>query len=445
MQREIKRIALINPDRPLEKVSKGMAQMFEENSDRMKPWGAPSLSLLTIAALTPQEIEIDYIDERYKAIDFDKHYDLVGLTAMTHQADRAYEIAGLFRKLEVPVVMGGIHVSILPEEAAEFVDTVIVGEAEELWGVYLNDLISGKEKKYYKNEKIIDLQYSPVPRYDLLDIPLIKENQKYFHMIPIQTSRGCPHDCNFCVAQEIYGKRIRKKKVDQVIQELMYLRKYCKDSLVFFADDNMFVDKKFVKQLLKELIPLKIKYMAQTDVNIGNDPELLQLMYLSGCQIIFIGFESVVPDSLDEINTNKWKLKQSIYYSDIIRKIQDKGIVAFGGFIIGFRHDTLDSFSKIRDFIKENNIPAAFTLLTPLPGSKIRDELVAENRLLPDLNWEDYSLYNLLFRHDHFSKEEAEHSLIWLYNEVFSPEINLHRTLFLKSIYKNLSPRWIQP
>ena len=442
MIRDIHKIALINPDNPINKANPELSEMFERNSKHVKQWAAPALSLLTIAALIPESIEVEYIDERYEEIDFDKNYDLVGLTSMTHQVVRAYKIAKIFKEKGIPVVMGGIHASILPEEALQHVDTVFVGESENLWPKYLNDFKHFKEKRLYENKDVIELTQSPVPRYELIKHDLFKNMDNYFNFIPVQATRGCPHDCSFCVATKYYGKRIRKKEVDQVVKEIEHLRKFNQESLIFFADDNLFVDKKYVKSLLHALIPLKLKYFAQTDVKFADDEELLELAYLSGFEMVFIGFESINLESLDEINKNKWKMNQSKNYSSAIKKIQAHGIVPFGGFIIGFHHDTLNTFKAISEFVVQNNFPAAFTLLTPLPGSRLRDELQSEGRLFEMGSWDKCGFYSLLFKHDSMSKIDAEKALVKLYEDVYTTENALQRAFHMKKMYKNLPKRW---
>ncbi len=445
MSRKIKKIALINPKKSLQNENPKMYDMYERNKDQLKPWLGPPLNLLTIAALTPGDIEIRLIDEHNEKIDFDQDYDLVGLTAMTQQAVRAYEIADLFRAKHIPVVMGGIHASFLPEEVLEHVDTVFIGEAEELWGNYLEDFKTGNEKSVYTCQELYDLSKAPVPRYDLIDYTVFKDMGNYFNYIPVQATRGCPHDCSFCVVSKLYGKKIRKKSIDHVVREIEYLQKFNEDSLIIFADDNLFVDKVYAKSLLKALIPLKIKYFVQTDIKIAEDQELMELAYISGCQIVLIGLESLSPESLGEINLNKWKMKQIEHYSSAIKKIQSNGIVAFGAFVIGFKNDNPSTFGIIRDFVIQNNMPGQFTLLTPLPGSRLYQEINSEGRLYTETFWNKCGFYNLVFKHDNLSSEEAENSLVWLYEEVFNAENSFNRFLYMKDIYKKLPARWINP
>jgi radical SAM superfamily enzyme YgiQ (UPF0313 family) len=443
MVKEIKRIALINPKRPLKQDNFKTFQLFERNAERLKLWFAPPLSLLTIASLTPSDIEVKIIDEHFEEIDFDEEYDLVGITAMTQQAFRAYEIADEFHRKNITVVMGGIHASVLPDEALERVNTVFIGEAEDLWQVYLEELHLGTERKIYKNDKLFDLKKSVLPRYELINFERFNNLTSYFKFLPVQATRGCPHDCSFCITTQFYGKKIRKKEIDQIINEIKYLKKYSNNTLLLFVDDNLFVDRVFAKSLLRELIPLNIKYIAQSDVKVAEDPELLRLAYLSGCMMIFIGFESINMQTLGEINVNSWKMRQLKNYPKAIKKIQENGIVVFGAFVIGFRNDNLSTFENIRNFVLQNHIPGQFTLLTPLPGSKIYDQFKAEGRLINDAFWNKCSFFDMTFKHDYMNKEDAENEIIKIHDDIFNEENTMMRNFHMVKIYKSLSQRWI--
>ena len=443
MHKEIKKIALINPKRPLHEDNIKTYEMFERNKERLKLWFAPPLSLLTIASLTPSNIEVKIIDEHFEEIDFNQEYDIVGITAMTQQAFRAYEIADRFNRRNTVVVMGGIHASVLPYEALNHVHTVFIGEAEELWQSYLEELKSGKERRIYKNDKLFNLKKSVLPSYELINFELFDNLTSYFKFLPVQAGRGCPHDCSFCITTKFYGKKIRTKEIDQIISEIEYLKTFSNNSLLLFVDDNLFVDRVFAKSLLRELIPLKIKYIAQSDVKVADDSELLKFAYLSGCVMIFIGFESIDMQALREINVNSWKMRQLHNYPLAIKKIQENGMVVFGAFVIGFKNDNVKTFENIKDFVIENNIPGQFTLLTPLPGSQIYDQFKAEGRLINEVFWDKCSFFDMTFKHDNLSTEEAENGIIRIHDEVFNEENSLKRNYQMIKNYKELPPRWI--
>lgn len=442
MQKPIKKIALINPRRSLTGGSQAIQDMFEKNRDYLKLWYSPPLSLLVIASLTPEKYEVILIDEHFESIDFEADYDLIGITAMTQQANRAYEIANEFRARNKYVVMGGIHATILSEEALNHVDSVFVGEAEELWVPFLNDLENGIENRIYKSDKLFNLTEATTPSYKLVNFEHFNAANNYFRFMPVQATRGCPHDCSFCVTSKFYGRHIREKKIDQIIKEIIFLKECSNNSLILFVDDNLFVDRKYARQLLIELIPLKIKYIAQSDIRIANDSELLKLAYLSGCTMVFIGLESIDEHSINHVNENSWKMKQVKHYADSIKIIQENGIVVFGAFVIGFENDNLSTFDHIHDFVIENKIPAQFTLLTPLPGTREYENMEKEGLLINKLFWDKCSFFNLTFHHKNFNPTEAENKIIWLHNEIFNEENSVKRNLHMVKIYKNLPQRW---
>ncbi len=441
MIRKLKKIALINPS-TYSNSEIHMYEMYKRNKKNYKPYLSPPLNLITLASITPQEVEIKIIDEHIEKIDFNEKFDLVGITAMSQQAFRAYKIAREFKRKNIPVVMGGIHASVLPDEALKYVDTVIIGEAEEQWSNYLRDLKKGKEKRIYQNSNFLNLENIPIPKYDLLKYHQYKLNDAYTSLIPIQATRGCPRSCNFCIVPEFYGKVIRKKKISQIIKEIEYLQKLKFDSLLLFVDDNFFIDRQFSKALLKEILPLKISYVVQTDIKVANDEELLDLAYRSGCILMLIGFESTNQKSLSEINTNKWKMNQLNTYTESIKKIHEHGILVFGSFIIGFENDDLTSFGKIKDFVIKNNISGHFTILTPLPGSELYEKMKFENRFFKNSFWDNFSFYSLNFKHKNINKEKAEKEIIKLYDEIYNDDISLKRNMHMFQNFKNLKGRW---
>jgi radical SAM superfamily enzyme YgiQ (UPF0313 family) len=442
LTKNIRKIALINPS-TYASSEKHIYDMYKRNINNYKPYLSPPLNLLTIASHTPQDIQIVFIDENIETIDFTEEFDLVGITAMSQQAFRAYEIAEEFRVKNVPVAMGGIHATVLPEEVLEHVDSVFIGEAEDTWGAYINDLKTGSERKIYKSDTLSNLSDSLIPRYELIKYDLFKSKDAFIRLIPVQATRGCPHDCNFCIVPEYYGRRIRVKNISQIIKEIEYLKKLNFDSLLLFVDDNLFVDHKYSKALMKELIPMKINYIAQTDVHVARDSELLDLAYRSGCILMLIGFESIDSLNLSEINRNQWKMKQLDSYSESIKRIQQNGIIVFGSFIIGFENDNVYTFEKIRDFVLTHNISAHFTMLTALPGSRLYEQFKSDKRFYRDVFWDDFSFYNINFKHRHINREQAEKGIVWLYDEVYNDENAMKRYRHMMQFFKKLGERWI--
>lgn len=405
------------------------------NSSGMKlkyfMWTGISPALLVIAALTPPDFEIEIIDENEDVIDFDKNYDIVGISFMTQLATRAYEIADQFRKKGTTVVLGGIHATILPNESAEHADSVIVGEAEYLWSEFIRDFLNGQVKKIYKTDKIVELIDSPIPRYDLI-------KNKGYKTIWVQTTRGCPHDCEFCAASNIYGKHYRSKSIGQIVNELNVVKKtFGNNIFIGFGDDNFLINEKTGTKLLKKIVKLKINWMAQTDIGIGKKTELLELLKESGCLLLLIGLESLSPNNLKTID--QWKFKHLSDYSKWIAAIQSFGISVMGGFIVGLDEDDEQVFERIENFIIDNNIhDELITILTPLPGTRLRKRLELEKRILPT-SWENYTFFKANIIHKKLTKEQLENGIFQIYEHVNSPEVQAKKFENFKTIYKKLN------
>lgn len=429
------KIALISP--------KGI--FFENDEKYKKIWGNMSdatiyrnfhsgfgLGLLVVAALTPKSFKIKIIDENFEPIDFDEKFDLVGITGMTQQAIRAYEIADAFRKKKVKVVIGGIHATVLPEEAKEHADSVIIGEAEELWPEFLKDFSQGNIKPFYKTSHLTDLTKSPIPRYDLL-------NRKNYNVVWIQATRGCPIDCEFCAASKIYGLKFRHKTVEQVINEIKYAIKVCgRGTIITFADDNMFINRKYAVELVGKIALLKIRWFAQTDVSVEKDENFLKLLRKSKCSVLFIGFETLNKKGLLQLDRNSWKYRKFEDYETTIEKIQSYGIGVLGAFMLGLDTDTPDVFKELADFINRSHLLSAqITILTPLPGTRLRDRLEKEGRLLPT-SWNNYSFLKANYLPRNMLPEELEEGLLKVYHWIYNEKTNIKRIRHFKRLYSNL-------
>ncbi|MHA1381614.1 MAG: B12-binding domain-containing radical SAM protein [Candidatus Helarchaeota archaeon] len=427
------KIGLIYPSRSKKATySSGYKQLqkFFDTNEYLPTFYLPSLSLLTIAACTPPDIEVIIIDERASTINFEEKFDLVGISIMTEQALRGYEIAQEFKTRGIFTVIGGIHASILPEEARRFCDCVVVGEGEVVWPKLIEDFLSGNVKDIYYNKKQIRLEESPIPRYDLVDV-------EKFNLLPTQTTRGCPHDCSFCTVTEVYGPKFRNKSVKQIISEVEAIQKLSVNRRIIFNDDNMFINRKKSYELLEALIPLRIKYFTESDVSIAEDEKLLNLMERSGCITVFIGFESLIPENLASLQRNKLKLKRLKMYSEACRKIQSHGIQILGAFIVGFDHDNRDVFNQLIDFSLENNILGQYHILTPFPGTRIRSKLIKDGRLpVNDKRWDLYSCFDLVFNPKNMTKKELEEGLLRVYQGVYSKNAHLKRARHMIEIFK---------
>ncbi|MDO8715989.1 MAG: radical SAM protein, partial [Dehalococcoidales bacterium] len=337
----------------------------------------------------------------------------------------------------VPVVIGGLHVTAEPEEAKRYADSVVIGEAEPLWPRIMADFKNKRLQPFYREERpgTYALSDSPMPRYDLLA-------PKQYNRITVQTSRGCPHDCEFCAGSKLFGKGFRQKPVDSVIKEIKKIKEKWPKPFIEFADDNTFVDKKWSKDFLKKLMPLEIKWFAETDISVADDEELLKLMYHSGCYQLLIGLESTSEDSLNGIEAHNWKLKQRQGYLEAIDRIQSNGITVNGCFIVGLDGDTTGIFRDIRDFIEKSRLlEAQVTVLTPYPGTPLYQRLRAEGRLLKDEFWDRCTMFDINFRPRNMSVEELEQGLLWIFKEIYTEKEYLKRKRHYMDIIKKLPER----
>jgi radical SAM superfamily enzyme YgiQ (UPF0313 family) len=435
------KIAFINP----KGTSFGVNERFEQFwnsiqeldkhtllSTRLDFWSGFSLGLLILAALTPEEHEIRVIDENIDKVDFNEHFDLVCISAITQTATRAYYLGDKFRQHNCKVIIGGIHATLMPEEAIEHADSVAIGEGEAVWDTILQDVANGKLRQYYKSGRYYDLGNSPVPRYDLLDIGRYK-------MVWIQTSRGCPHDCEFCAASKVFGLKYRHKSIDQVINEITYVIDMWGNYQINFADDNIFFNRKYAKDLLDRIAPLKIRWAASTDVSVGYDEEFLEKLRRSGCTVLLIGFESINEENLKGLDRNDWKRRRVKEYPKLIQRIQSHGIGIMGAFILGFDNDKQSIFDDVADFILDNKLYASqITVLTPLPGTRLRERLSSENRLLGS-RWDKYTFLDVNYVPKHLTIDELEAGVLAAYRRVYSKEARLSVVKHFKQTFSNMA------
>lgn len=385
--------------------------------------GAP-LALPTLAALTPSDVEVILTDENVEPINFDEEVDLVGITGMSCAIPRSYEIAEEYRRRVVPVVMGGIHVSILPEEAIEHCDSVVVGEAEEIWERVVRDAQKKNLQKFYRAEQFPDLTNSPIPRWDLL------KNDKYLYSI-MQTGRGCPYDCEFCLAKVFNGRKHRHKNIEQVVEEIKILQGINPEKSIFFADDNILAVSQYAEELFNAIKPLKLRvWWCQSSVNKLKDEKLLDLMKEAGCRVVFIGFESISQESLG--NLNKSVINKVTEYKETIKKIHSKGIAIFGSFILGSDDDRGADLKDMVDFIMENNIAFSMSnILTPLPGTRLFQRLEKENRII-SREWWKFNGDWVCFRPKLMSAQSLKKGQIFVLKEIYSYD----------KLYKRLRNLW---
>ncbi len=427
------RIALINPKGTIFSKNKRMSE-FLENSVSMGSfrhfWSAPCLGLLTIASYIPADWEISYIDENLQRIDDTVDYDIVAISMMTVQAERAYQIGDSYRAKGILTVMGGIHATLMYQEALEHADVVLAGEGEVLFPAFLNDFLLGKYKRLYRENMpgSFELKNCIPPRYDLLkgyDYPVMN----------LYTTRGCPRKCNFCCASNVYGEKYRRKENQEIFKEVSIISQMYPDKMLLFADDNLLIMRKESKRMLQELEKYDVRWIAQTDISIAEDENLMKQMKQSGCQWVVIGFESLSEKNLMDMERVNFKHKYLSEYKARVEKIQNQGIKVYGTFIVGLDEDTKNVFEETAAFIQDCNLYGVnITVPTPLPGTQLRQKLQQEGRIISN-QWGDYTLWDVVIQPKNLSVSELEEGLFSVYKRL-SEESNVEQRL--RQIWRGL-------
>ena len=369
---------------------------------------APSLSLLTVGALTPPPHIVTLEDENIHPIDLDAPADLVGMTINVHTACRAYRLAKAFRKRGVPVVFGGIHASAMPEEAARHAEAVCVGEAEMSWPRILEDAARGTFRGIYRADEAADLTCAPLPRRDLV------RSNDYLYSNIVSASRGCPFACDFCYnscAYAIHGHRTRP--VRQVVEDIRALGL----RHVMFVDDNFIGDIRWTRELLAALRPLRLTWHAAVSANVGSHPDLLDAMAEAGCRSLFIGFESVNDQALRAVQKRQ---NHTAQYTKTIAAIHARNMMVNASLVFGFDGDTPEVFPRTLDWLVENQIETMTAhILTPYPGTRLFAHMKAQGRIT-DWNWSHYDTARAVFAPNGMSKEEMEEGYRGIYRDFYS-------------------------
>ncbi|GAB4155472.1 MAG: radical SAM protein [Planctomycetota bacterium] len=381
----------------------------------------PSLTLLTLAALTPSDIEVEYFDVPHiKDLNLKRlpDFDMVAIASYSAQIYEAYQLADEYRLKGTKVVLGGPHVTALPEEAGKHADAIVLGEAESLWPMLIEDWRRGALKDVYreKNPGMYDLGLTPVPRFDLLD-------PSNYNRIPIQTTRGCPHDCEFCAGSKNYGPNYRRKPVGNIVREIRAVCDIWDRPFIEFADDNTFVDKQWSHELVDAVAPLGIRWFAETDISIVDDQALLAKLRPAGCHQLLIGFESTDSSHLAALERTGWKARRASSYVDAVKEIQSHGVTVNACFIVGLDGDGPEVFDDIRAFAEiAEPLEIQVTVLTPFPGTALYKRLQAEGRLDPPPFWHKLTLFDLNFEPLGMTREELEQGLIKLFIDLYNEE-----------------------
>lgn len=392
----------------------------------------PYLGLLKVASLTPPDWKVSIIDEKVEMLDLDQDADIVSITAMTPAVNRGYEIAESFRQRGIKVIMGGMHVSKMPEEALKHCDSIIIGEAEDLWDKAIIDFERGGLKKIYRHESgYPSLADRPAPNWDLY------RDKSYLPVHFIETTRGCPNNCEFCSVTSSFGGRFRNRPVNEVEREIQSLRpfegKFTLKNVVFFVDDNIISNKKHAKELLSRIIPYNLKWLGQTSVNIAKDEEMLSLCRKSGCIGLLIGFETLSTDNLANVGKSFNKPQN---YIDVVNKLHDYGIGVNGSFVLGFDHDDEGVFDRIAEFIIKAKLDVCYiSILTPYPGTVLYSQMLEQGRII-DYNWSNYNTNNVVFMPKLMKPERLLEGFHHVLKECFSYSA-IFKRLWNTGTYKN--------
>jgi radical SAM superfamily enzyme YgiQ (UPF0313 family) len=339
---------------------------------RMEP-----LMLGVLAGLTPPDIDVVLYDDRMESIPYDERTDLVAITVETYTARRAYEIADKYRKRGVPVIMGGMHVTLLPVECAEHSDSLFLGDAETLWSKVIEDLKSGSLQKIYNGSPGIAQIGGVLPRREIF------KGKGYLPMALMQYSRGCRFACSFCAVSQYFDKKHYIRRIDEVLREITEQER----KFIFFVDDNIGSDKKALKELCRELIPLKIHWFSQASLDLTRDPEIMKLMADSGNVGNVTGFESITRASLKESKKSP-NLPGFTNYEQEVKVLREHGMQTWAAFTLGYDNDTYDSIMATMEFALKNRFTfAAFNILMPYPNTPLYRRLEQEGRLLYDGKW----------------------------------------------------------
>ncbi len=378
----------------------------------------PSLGLLTLAGMTPSHHNVQYIEMPYVDTTLiPPELDLAVISTYSAQIDEAYELARHFKSRGIPVVIGGPHVTSLPEEAAEHCDAVVVGEGEPSWLHVLEDAEHGVLKPFYRSDIEYDLADSPMPAFELLDI------SKY-NRLTVQTSRGCHHHCEFCAGSVLLTDKYKQKPIAKVVAEIDRILTLWERPFIEFADDNSFVNRAYWKELLGLLKGKGLKWFAETDISVSDDEELLDLMRDAGCVQVLIGLESPVESGLHGLELNNdWKFKKFSEYKAAIHTIQSRGITVNGCFIIGLDGQTIDIFEQVVSFVRESELyEVQVTVMTAFPGTPLYARLEREGRLLEPRNWKKCTLFDINFQPAQMSVRELHEGFKKLTVDLYSDE-----------------------
>ncbi len=367
------------------------------------------ITLALLAALVPKELNasVKIYDETAEAIPLDMDADIVAITCITGTASRCYKYADYFRSKGIKVILGGVHPALMPEEAKEHADSLIIGLGEDTFPRAIKDAADNKLQKVYYQERCTDIANRPLPRKDLL------KKKKYITLNTVEAVRGCNHSCTFCAYPAAFGKKVFTRPVEDVIAEI----KSFKGKEVIFPDVNLIADVKYAKELFTAMIPLKKWWFGLTTTAVGCNEELLDIFEKSGCKGLLIGFESVNQETQQNIHKGVNRVSE---YKELMDKLHNRGIMVMGCFAFGSDEDKKDVFERTVELCLEAKIDLPrFSIITPFPGTEFYKELESEGRIV-ERDWAMYDVEHCVYKPKHMTKEELEEGIAWAWKQAYS-------------------------
>jgi radical SAM superfamily enzyme YgiQ (UPF0313 family) len=391
----------------------------------------PSLGLLTLAALTDDRHDVAYFEvDDVADMDPLPECDLAAFSTYTAQVKECYSLSDRFRAAGVTTVIGGLHVTAVPDEALVHCDIVVAGEGEQVWGRVLADIESGTPARIYHPDTPFDLSDAPIPRYDLLD-------PARYNRLTVQTQRGCPWRCEFCASSILLTPRYEMKPAGKVAAEIKAMKSIWPDPFVELSDDNSFVNRHHARDLVAAIGSENVQWFTETDVSIADDPDLLAMMHDAGCREVLVGFESPNAAGLDGIETKRnWKLGRVDRYRAAVAAVQTHGIALNACFILGLDGDGPDVFESVARFVEETDpFDVQITVLTPFPGTPLYDRLLTEDRILQPGAWELCTLFDVNYQPADMTVEALETGLVELGRHLYSQEsMDRRRSAFKRQV-----------
>ena len=396
----------------------------------------PPLTLPVLAGLTPKDIYVELCDESIDEVNFNTDADLIGITGITSQINRGYEIADIFKKRGKKVVMGGIHVSAMPHEAKNHADSIVIGEAEDLWERIIEDFRNGCLKEEYKADTYTDFNKKVIPRYDLLKLDRYRSSTgTKIPRLPLQATRGCPFSCKFCSVTKFWGPKIRTKPLENVEKELLHIRSLGTNR-IFFTDDNFIANINYTKSLIELLKKQNFSWLCQVSTNIFQYEDLIVDMGKAGCSMVYMGIESFSEENLNNINK---KFNKITDYEKLFSLFNKCNIRVTASMIIGLDGDTRETLEKmVRLLIRLKVSYAQFYLLMLLPGTQIREQFIKEGRII-DQNWDNQDGTIVTFQPKSFQSEELQNYYWELYNKFYSYDSMIRRIFTFANLKNGIS------